>query len=106
MKRNSLVLSGIFVLAALPALATTPSFFELTRAAERGDTYAQYQLATRLYFGDGCDKDHAKACQWYRRAVMNMRSWYGPAPRGVGSENLTVLRDGAEYGDIEGMALS
>ncbi|NLI77403.1 MAG: sel1 repeat family protein [Candidatus Riflebacteria bacterium] len=100
MKRMSLVV--VLVLAgAGAALAWAPSFFELTRAAEQGDTYAQYQLATRLFFGDGCDKDHAAACQWYRRAVMNLRSWYTLQPRRPGSENLTVLREGAEYGDIE-----
>lgn len=100
MKRMSLVI--VLVLAGAGAApAWAPSFFELTRAAEQGDTYAQYQLATRLFFGDGCDKDHAAACQWYRRAVMNLRSWYTLQPRRPGRENLTVLREGAEYGDTE-----
>ncbi|RCK78856.1 MAG: hypothetical protein OZSIB_1006 [Candidatus Ozemobacter sibiricus] len=101
MKRNSLVWSSLFLLVALATGATTPSIVELTRAAERGDTYAQYQLATRLYFGDGCAQDHAKACHWYRRAIMNFRSWYGQALGRVGSATPSLLREAAEDGDLE-----
>jgi len=40
-----------------------------TRAGERGDAWAQYNLGHLLLDGNGVPMDHAAAFTWYRRAA-------------------------------------
>ena len=40
-------------------------------AADEGNYLAMYNLACMYYFGDGVEKDDAKAFQWYRKATEN-----------------------------------
>ncbi|HWB58123.1 MAG TPA: PDZ domain-containing protein, partial [Chthoniobacteraceae bacterium] len=40
-----------------------------SKAAEEGDTYAEYNLGTAYYYGYGAEKDFSKAAEWYRKSA-------------------------------------
>ena len=42
---------------------------ELRKAAESGDIEAQYELGTRLYYGNECDLNNIEAVKWFRKAA-------------------------------------
>jgi len=48
---------------------TWPSFDELRRAAEQGDSVAQCNLGNSYHKGNGIDKDEREAVKWYRKAA-------------------------------------
>ncbi|MCY4374090.1 MAG: SEL1-like repeat protein [Spirochaetaceae bacterium] len=58
-------------MAAVTGIAhETDSVEELTRAAERGDAEAQFQLGFMYASGFGdFDEDEAEALRWYRRSA-------------------------------------
>ena len=45
------------------------SINELRKAAESGDIEAQYELGTRLYYGNGCNLNNIEAVKWFRKAA-------------------------------------
>ena len=45
------------------------SIDELRKAAESGDIEAQYELGTRLYYGNKCNVNNVEAVKWFRKAA-------------------------------------
>ena len=45
------------------------SINELRKAAESGDIEAQYELGTRLYYGNKCNVNNVEAVKWFRKAA-------------------------------------
>ena len=45
------------------------SIDELRKAAESGDIEAQYELGTRLYYGNKCNVNNEEAVKWFRKAA-------------------------------------
>ena len=58
------------VLAPLSVLAQEPiSLTELTEAAEKGDSKAQFDLGNRYLYGDGVVADSFEAARWFQSAA-------------------------------------
>ncbi len=47
---------------------------ELERLAKQGDPQAQGWLGRRLYFGEGCPRDHDRGLEWIKKAADNGHS--------------------------------
>jgi TPR repeat protein len=60
----------VYALFLLPALAfADDDLADLMARADRGDAYAQVDLATRYLAGDGVPKDYKEAVRWLRNAA-------------------------------------
>ncbi len=62
---------GIGAAAAVVAAAAEPGpgFWEVLRAARRGDAEAQARVGRMFHRGEGVTRDLAEALRWYRRAA-------------------------------------
>ncbi len=71
-------------------------------AADGGDVYAQFDLASRYYLGEGLPQNHVEAAKWFRRAALFGTSYSSVAMDKKMKKDYdfsTLLRE-AESGDF------
>ncbi len=88
----------------------TESIESLKKAAENGDTNAQYKLGYKYFLGDGVTKDYSKAMEWSRLAaekreptsqfVLGVMYEYGQGVDRDSAEAVKWYRLAAEQGHI------
>ena len=51
-------------------------FNELITAAQTGDAYAQFELGSSYYYGNGTPIDKMKAVEWWKNAQFELAKHY------------------------------
>jgi TPR repeat protein len=63
-------LFSVALLAASIAFGQSTDIDSIRKAAEQGDSSAQFKLGHAYDFGDGVAKDHDQAIVWYQKAAL------------------------------------